>query len=536
VVVDTKAPETDVVGYDPEGFGPSTGFTASVLDLGFNSVKLATYRVSDRTTYRVVSQEDSKVKLGEQLDETGFLATPPIERTLRVLKMFREIVDFQSPRYVLPVATSAVREAANRGEFLHLAEGTSGFKFRVLSEHEEALLSYFGAVLALRIPTGVFFDLGGGTLAIVYAEDYKVKRVICLPLGARRLTYLYGNLKKGDIFIRKDYERMKEHVLELLPTRKELGLVKKSARLVGVGGTSRALAGYHADRTAYQFEKLHNYVMDYDAVSWTAAQFLRMKRSQMRSLRSMGQARAETMAAGSCVVRLLMKSLGIQELVTSTHGLREGTLSLFLHDHRWFTAKSFEPSTIDRQLTSMATGRPWRTTWERHASAILNAGLVSEHEYSLLIQALQIVKHAPQAADLKARFHELMGIDSSLSHVDQLRVAIAIIFVASGSYANVLTDEFSPPLRGRDKETIRRLSAALGLLELLEIMRARLTIAGTAASGHEIPIKMGIAVRGLYAEELLARAISRIRDEFKMDIDYTVTKEQNLGPLELPQR
>ena len=121
MAVDTKAPEADVVGYGPEGFGPSTGFSASVLDLGFNSAKLATYHVNGRTSYRIVSQEDAKVKLGEELDETGFLAVPPMERTLRVLKMFREIVDFESPRYVLPVATSAVREAANRSEFLHLA-------------------------------------------------------------------------------------------------------------------------------------------------------------------------------------------------------------------------------------------------------------------------------------------------------------------------------------------------------------------------------------------------------------------------------
>jgi exopolyphosphatase / guanosine-5'-triphosphate,3'-diphosphate pyrophosphatase len=530
VAVDSKAPEADVVGYGPEGYGPSTGFTASVLDLGFNSAKLATYHVNGRTSYRVVSQEDAKVKLGEELDETGFLAVPPMERTLRVLKMFREIVDFESPRYVLPVATSAVREAANRSEFLHLAEETSKFKFRVLSEQEEALLSYFGAVLSLRIPTGVFFDLGGGTLAIVYAEEFRVKKVLCLPLGARRLSYLYGSPKKGGLFVRKDYERMKEHIADLLPSRKELRLAKKT-KLVGVGGTVRALARFHADKSKYPFEKLHNYVMDYDEVAWTTSQFFSMKRRQMNSLPSMGQARAETMPAGSCVVRLLMKTLGISELVTSMHGLREGTLSLFLHDHRWFTARSFEPSTIDRQLSS--TGRGWRTTWERHVSEIFSAGMVSEYEFSLLIEALQIAKNAPQAADLKARFHELMGVDSALSHVDQLRIAISIIFAASGSYANVLADEFSPPLRRKDKETIRRLSAAFRLLELLELMRARLSITGSASSGRGRPIKMTIAVRGVYAEELLARAISNVRDDFKMDIGYSVIKERKLAALEL---
>jgi exopolyphosphatase / guanosine-5'-triphosphate,3'-diphosphate pyrophosphatase len=528
MAVDTKAPEADVVGYGPEGFGPSAGFTASVIDLGFNSAKLATYHVNGRTSYRIVSQEDAKVKLGEELDETGFLAVPPMERTLRVLKMFREIVDFESPRYVLPVATSAVREAANRSEFLHLAEETSKFKFRVLSEQEEALLSYFGAVLALRIPTGVFFDLGGGTLAIVYAEDFKVKKVLCLPLGARRLSYLYGSPKKGGLFVRKDYERMKDHILELLPNRKELRLAK-GARLVGVGGTVRALASYHADRSKYPFEKLHNYAMDYGEVAWTTSQFFRMKRRQMRSLRSMGQARAETMAAGSCVVRLLMKSLGVTELVASTHGLREGTLALFLHDHRWFTARSFEPATIDRQLST--AGRAWRTTWERHVNEVFSSQIINGHERSLLLEALQIVKNAPQAADLKARFHELMGVDSALSHVDQLKVAIAIIVAASGSYANVLADEFTPPLRRRDKQTIKRLSAAYRLLELLEMMRARMSIAGLASERR--PVKMEIYVGGAHAEELLARAISTVREDLKTDIDYSVIKEQKMPPLEL---
>jgi exopolyphosphatase / guanosine-5'-triphosphate,3'-diphosphate pyrophosphatase len=530
VAVDTKAPQADVVGYGPEGFGPSTGFTASVLDLGFNSAKLATYHVNGRTSYRLVSQEDAKVKLGEELDETGFLAVSPIERTLRVLKMFREVVDFESPRYVLPVATSAVREAANRSEFLHLSEETSKFKFRVLSEQEEALLSYFGAVLALRIPTGVFFDLGGGTLAMVYAEEFRVKKVMCLPLGARRLSYLYGSPKKDGLIVRKEYERMKDHVLELLPSRKELRLAK-GAKLVGVGGTVRALASYYSDRSQYPFEKLHNFVMDYDEVAWTSSQFFRMKKREMKSLRSMGQARAETMAAGSCVVRLLMKSLGMQELVTSSHGLREGTLSLFLHDHRWFTARSFEQATIDRQLAS--AGRAWRTGWERHLSELFLAGIITEYEYSLLLEALEIARNTPQAADLRTRFHELMGVDSPLSHVDQLRVAISILSEASASYANVLVEEFSPPLKRRDRGTIKRLSAAFRLLELLERMRARLTVRGSTHSGRGVPLKLEIAVSGVYAEELLARALSALRGEFKTDMDYSVVKEKRPGQLEL---
>jgi len=199
---------------------------------------------------------------------------------------------------------------------------------------------------------------------------------------------------------------------------------------------------------------------------------------------------------------------------------------LFLHDHRWFTARSFEQATIDRQLAS--AGRAWRTAWERHLSELFIAGIITEYEYSLLLESHEIAKKAPQVADLRARFHELMGVDSPLSHVDQLRVAIAIIVSASESFAKILVKEFSPPLKRKDTRTVTRISAVYLLLDLLEKMRARLTIRGSAASQGTRPLRMDISVGGVYAEELLARAISALRDEFKTDIDYSVVKEKGL--------
>jgi len=95
----------------------------------------------------------------------------------------------------------------------------------------------------------------------------------------------------------------------------------------------------------------------------------------------------------------------------------------------------------------------------------------------------------------------------------------------------VLTEEFTPPLRRRDKETIKRLSGAYRLLELLEMMKANISIKGSQSSGR--PLKMEIAVRGVYAEELLARAISTAREDLRIDVDYSVIKERKLAPMEL---
>jgi exopolyphosphatase/guanosine-5'-triphosphate,3'-diphosphate pyrophosphatase len=316
--------------------------------LGFNSAKLATYHVDDKLRFTLSSQEDAKVKLGEELDATGFLGDSPMDRTLRVLKLFRRVLDFESPRYVLPIATSAVREAANRDEFLRKAEEATGFKFRVVSAGEEALLSYLGAASNLKHPTGIYFDLGGGTLALVQVEDFKVKKVQCLPLGARRLTYLYANASGGWLFDRKGYRRMQDCILAMisgvrLPSR-------RNARLVGVGGTVRALARYHRAKSRWKEAGMGEDVMSALEVARSTGEFSRMKKRELLSLPSIGRGRAETMQAGSCVINLLIKAVGARDLTASPDGLREGALTMFLHDRRWFKSKKLETITVDRLL------------------------------------------------------------------------------------------------------------------------------------------------------------------------------------------
>ena len=70
-------------------------------------------------------------------------------------------MDFQSIKHVVPIATSAVREATNRTEFLETSPSGNGISFTVLSGKEEALYSYLGALQSTCIPTALFFDIGG---------------------------------------------------------------------------------------------------------------------------------------------------------------------------------------------------------------------------------------------------------------------------------------------------------------------------------------------------------------------------------------
>src|SRR5215510_15763268 len=106
----------------------------SVVDLGYNSLKLVNYTIRADKSFTAYSQRSVLARIGEGLDETGFLRDDAILRTLKALKLFQELVRLEGSDKVLPVATSAVREAGNRDQFLQKAYKETGFAFKVLSQ------------------------------------------------------------------------------------------------------------------------------------------------------------------------------------------------------------------------------------------------------------------------------------------------------------------------------------------------------------------------------------------------------------------
>ena len=83
----------------------------SVIDLGYNSLKLVNYDVRRDKSFVAYGQQSVLAKVGEGLDQTGFLGDKPIRRTIKTLKQFRAIVDLEQSNHVLPVATSEIGRA-----------------------------------------------------------------------------------------------------------------------------------------------------------------------------------------------------------------------------------------------------------------------------------------------------------------------------------------------------------------------------------------------------------------------------------------
>jgi exopolyphosphatase / guanosine-5'-triphosphate,3'-diphosphate pyrophosphatase len=486
----TNALEVDQDATSASGHGDT--MKVAVVDVGYNSLKMVKYKVDPDGSANAYGQLGVMAKLGEGLENTGYLGREPVSRTIDAIRLCREAASLDSIKHVLLVGTSPVREAANREEFLRRVQEETGLRMRVLAGNEEALYAYFGAAVSVGAPTSLFFDLGGGSLELTYAEKFKIKRIVSLPLGALKLTSRYAG--KDGTLSRKNRARLAKLVFQALPSRRELGL-DRDAVLVGTGGTVRAMARYQQDESGYPLNKIHNYVVDYESVQRMSQEFLRLKRGRLDGLGTIGEGRSETIAAGALTVRLLMKRLGFTELKVSTHGLRDGILAEFLQGGRLHAVA--EKDLMESMLTREEV--PARISGSLAiAEALVKSGAIDSRQEGILLKAV-LRGRSPDCheADPNALFWILMSEDLPLSHEDQIFMAICLVKARRPRTANWLVGKYGNMLPRRDVKAIRKMASCIKLMEILDRSSAQVRVAFSAGlrisiveSGTPFPIEL----------------------------------------------
>ena len=445
----------------------------AVIDVGFNSMKMVKYRVEPDGTAKSYGQLGIMAKLGEGLESTGYLGNEPISRTIDALRLCRETASLESIKHVLLVGTSPLREAANREEFLEKVEEETGMKMRVLTGNEEALYGLLGAVRSVEASSILYFDLGGGSLELAYAEKSRVKRVLSLPLGALKLVSMYAG--KDGKFSRRDRAEMTEYVQGLLPDRRELAL-DRAAVLVGTGGTVRAMARFDQDESRYPFDKVHNYTIPAESVQRMSRRFLKLKTAELDRVDAIGVGRSETVTAGTLVVRTLMRKLGFKELTVSTHGLRDGILAEFLERGGHPPAEPVLSEDIERMLP-----RPPQPATQADGSELLACmlrnGLIDQRQRGILLTGSRRGRAPDSAeADADAVFGVLMSEDLPMSHEDQLLMAISVVRSRKSRTGNWFARQYSDVLSD-DSKMLKMMGSCLRLLEILAKSKAQFRVA-----------------------------------------------------------
>jgi exopolyphosphatase / guanosine-5'-triphosphate,3'-diphosphate pyrophosphatase len=503
--------------------------------MGFNSLKLVIYDVRDDNTFSVLQKETVPTKLGKGIDDYGYLHVDAIERVIDGLKLFADILSLESVKEVIGIATSGVRDCVNKDAFLGIVKKETGFGFKVLSGRDEAVYSFRGAANSVTpSPSILFFDIGGGSLEMVRCENYSVDRVFSLPLGGLRLTDRFSSKKRG-------YEKMQSYALDILPSKKDLGL-RADTVLLGVGGTLRAIARFEQEVNDYPLNKIHNYVMGFQSLEKVHDKILTMGLAELEQNDSIGPSRADTIVAGSLVIKLLMEKLNFRELTVSTHGLRDGVLAAYLEDESWLWSSA--DARIDKKIffSHPKVANRIVNTGEISLSldsveiidAFLKRGLISKRELELvsLIVGFLLMKRPQYSAE--TIFDTIIDQDSMLSHKDQLILALAIVRTISAKSTDRLLVHYQTLLTAKTKSVLKKLAALGKFLEFLEKIRCHVIL--TPGGINDIRMRIvpsSLEMRRAFPKQLLARLAQDLSSNFAIVVNYELDESTTATPTQV---
>lgn len=426
-------------------------------------------------SFKTVQEYSIKARLGEGISEQGLLSNESVSRAIEGLKFFREIIHLKSIKHVLPIATSAVREAKNKEDFLRKVYKETDFEFRVLSSKEEALYSYLGASRATCIPNLLFFDLGGGSLEIVVTRDYKVLKIISLPLGALRLSEKYS-MRDNGTFSDKEISEIEKLVIKVLPNAEDVKICRQT-QVIAVGGSVRAIARYDQKIKGYPFNILHNYVIDYQSIQLIKNKLCKLKPSDIANIDVIGNNRSYTITAASVVVQKLMEKFEIPNLVVSTQGLREGCVLEHVNNLSGIRAQPFEKRI--QHFVRDACKPPFSSNYTaRFARMLIYYKLINKREYEIFLYAKKILsERLVEYNQADAIFYLIMTeVFPRLTHEDQLILALSLVFRQKPKAAEKLYRMYKGILKFHNEKSIQKIAVCIDLTEIFERYKARVEL------------------------------------------------------------
>jgi exopolyphosphatase/guanosine-5'-triphosphate,3'-diphosphate pyrophosphatase len=302
------------------------GQPTAIIDIGSNSVRLVVYSGNERVPSTIFN-EKVMAGLGKGLQRTGELAPAAQERALAAMRRFRLLTRQMEVERVCVVATAAVRDASNGGEFLGKVKAL-GFAPRILSGEEEGIMAGQGVLSSIPDADGIVGDLGGGSLELVDVEAGRVVHSASTPLGVLRLDAL---LDKGEAsFARR-----------VAKTLEAAGFKKKGRKrpFYLVGGSWRTLARLDMSLTDYPLPILHHYRMSPDRLVPLQDAVAGLDADASKNIPYLSSSRVPTLPGATMLLKALSDELRPSELVVSSYGIREG----LLYDELTSAARAGDP-------------------------------------------------------------------------------------------------------------------------------------------------------------------------------------------------
>jgi exopolyphosphatase/guanosine-5'-triphosphate,3'-diphosphate pyrophosphatase len=345
----------------------------AAVDIGTNSLHMIVVNVRADFSFEVIDREKEMVRLGAGGLDGRALTPEAMHTALQVLSKFKRLAESHRVDEVVAVATSAVREAENGGEFLKAIAEHTGIRARVISGTEEARLIHLAAAYGVGHPgeVAVAIDIGGGSVEITRGAGATVDAGRSFKLGVIRLTERFV---ESDPISPRDERKLERHIEDELDEYLTEIVTTGFDRVIGTSGTILSLgAVVAAQQDGVAAGPLRNRRI--------SAKQLRRVRKTMTSLAiakrvrvpGLDPRRADLVVAGVVLLDTILRRLGASEITLCDLSLREGLVLDYVARHRKEIAQADRYPDIRRRSVIELAERC--NYWPEHAHQIARLAL-----------------------------------------------------------------------------------------------------------------------------------------------------------------
>jgi exopolyphosphatase/guanosine-5'-triphosphate,3'-diphosphate pyrophosphatase len=288
------------------------------VDMGSNAIRFLAAEFSDEVSYEVLAAERRPVRLGHSVFLSGVLDQQAMDAAVAALADFRTQMDEFEIVHYRAVATSAVRESKNGGEFVKRIKREAGIELEVISGSEEARLVHTAVVTC--IPLGsrkwLLVDLGGGSVEVSLVDQHGAYWSESHTMGSVRL--LEELTESG-----ADPGRFRRLLAEYISVLKVPAMAdgQQVAGYIATGGNIEALAKLAGFPDEAGVSKL-----PVDTLRSVIEQLARLSYRQRVDDLALREDRADVILPAAMVYERLAELVGAGEILVPRVGIKEGVL------------------------------------------------------------------------------------------------------------------------------------------------------------------------------------------------------------------
>jgi exopolyphosphatase/guanosine-5'-triphosphate,3'-diphosphate pyrophosphatase len=310
-----------------EPFHPGTrSGRVAAIDQGTNSCRLTVVEPpADPAGEPTELARDMVItRLGRGVDRTGRFDPDVLARTLEVIGRHCRRARALGAERIRVGATSATRDAANRGELADAVRELAGSDLEVISGEREAALSFLGATRGLEAEDGPFLvlDIGGGSTEFVLGTRPGVAEdAISTQMGSVRLT---ERAVRSDPPTAEDLDRLRAEAREGIEKAAIAVPIDRARTFVSVAGTATTLQAIALGLGRYDPDRIHRTWLDAAEAERVVQGLAAITNAERAAIPVMAPGRGDVIVAGAMILLEAMRRFGFARTLVSETDILDG--------------------------------------------------------------------------------------------------------------------------------------------------------------------------------------------------------------------